>query len=114
MKGFALVPAPAKVNRTKGTYAVPAALETELSGYTVGADSPPGINASVDAGSIKGEQSYRLVVSPNDLTLTAGGEQGLFYGFMTLRQLVRQVDPLCPYRGLAGVPHSGGDARYQP
>ena len=92
MKGFALVPAPAKVNRTKGTYAVPAALETELSGYTVGADSPPGINASVDAGSIKGEQSYRLVVSPNDLTLTAGGEQGLFYGFMTLRQLVRQVD----------------------
>jgi len=92
MKGFALVPAPAKLNRTKGTYAVPAALETELSGHTFGADSPPGINASVDAGSIKGEQSYRLVVSPNDLTLTAGGEQGLFYGFMTLRQLVRQAD----------------------
>lgn len=92
IKGFALVPAPAKLNRTKGTYTVPAALETELSGYTVGADSPPGVKASVDAGSIKGEQSYRLAVSPNDLTLTAGGEQGLFYGFMTLRQLVRQAD----------------------
>ncbi len=41
---------------------------------------------------VKGEQSYRLTVSPGGPTLVAGDEKGLFYGFMTLRQLARQAD----------------------
>ncbi|MEE9308441.1 MAG: glycoside hydrolase family 20 zincin-like fold domain-containing protein, partial [Spirochaetia bacterium] len=92
MEEIILVPAPRTIRRRKGTVPVPATLESELAGYTVGADSPQGVNAQVDTGLIKGEQSYRLSIGPDDLTLIAGDQQGLYYGFMTLRQLVRQAD----------------------
>jgi len=92
MEEIILVPAPRTTRRRKGTVPVPATLESELAGYTVGADNPQGVRAQVDTGLIKGEQSYRLSIGPDDLTLIAGDQQGLYYGFMTLRQLVRQAD----------------------
>ena len=46
----------------------------------------------MDTGPFKHEQSYRLSIGPDDLTLIAGDQHGLYYGFMTLRQLVRQAD----------------------
>jgi len=92
MEQIILAPAPRTISRMKGTYPVPATLESELAGYTVGAESPQGVRARVDASLIKGKQSYQLSISPDDLTLVAGDQQGLYYGFMTLRQLVRQAD----------------------
>ncbi len=92
MEEIILVPVPRTIRRRKGTVPVPATLESELAGYTIGADSPQGVNAHVDTGPFKGEQSYRLSISPDDLTLIAGDQQGLYYGFMTLRQLIRQAD----------------------
>jgi hexosaminidase len=92
MEEIIIVPAPRTIHRRKGTVPVPATLESDLAGYTVGAESPQGVGARLDAGLIKGKQSYRLSIGPNDLNLVAGDEQGLYYGFMTLRQLVRQAD----------------------
>ncbi len=92
MEQTILVPAPRTISGMKGTYPVPATLESELAGYTVGAESPRCVRVRVDAGLSKGKQSYQLSISPDDLNLVAGDEQGLFYGFMTLRQLVRQID----------------------
>ena len=92
MEEIILVPAPRTIHRRKGTIPVPANLGSELAGYTVGADSPQGVKAHVDSAVFKHEQSYRLSIGPDDLTLIAGDQLGLYYGFMTLRQLVRQAD----------------------
>lgn len=92
MEEIILTPEPRMIHSRKGIVPVPANLESELAGYTVGADSPQGVKAQVDTGLFKHEQSYRLSIGPDDLTLIAGDQQGLYYGFMTLRQLVRQAD----------------------
>ncbi len=92
MEEIILTPEPRMIHSRKGIVPVPANLESELAGYTVGADSPQGVKAQVDTGLLKHEQSYRLSIGPDDLTLIAGDQQGLYYGFMTLRQLVRQAD----------------------
>jgi len=92
MEKIILVPAPRTIRKRTGAAPVPANLESELAGYTVGADSPQGVKAHAGTGPFKHEQSYRLSIGPDDLTLIAGDQQGLYYGFMTLRQLVRQAD----------------------
>jgi hypothetical protein len=92
MEEITLVPTPRTIRRRKGTVPVPVSLESELDGYTVGADSPQAIKAQVDTGLFNHEQSYRLSTGPDGLTLIAGDQHGLYYGFMTLRQLVRQAD----------------------
>jgi hexosaminidase len=87
-----LIPQPRKVNLRGGLYALPPSLEPELSRYTIQAEIPKGITASIDTGSGGDEQSYRLSVDPDGVSLIGGGCAGLFYGLMTLRQLARQAD----------------------
>ena len=87
-----LIPAPRTIHRGKGTVSVPASLEARLARYTLGAESPPGVEAHVGSGLIEQEQGYRLSVGPDGLTLMSGSEKGLFYGYKTLLQLVRQAD----------------------
>jgi len=86
-----LVPPPRQLHIGSGGFAIPAGLEAELAGYTVGAASPGGIVAAADRGRVPHEQGYRLSVKADGPTLLAADPLGLFYGMMTLRQLVRQV-----------------------
>ncbi|UCF99683.1 MAG: family 20 glycosylhydrolase [Spirochaetaceae bacterium] len=92
MEEILLVPVPKTFDRTNTTCALPPSLESELADYTIGAMNPSGVKARIDTGVLKDNQAYRLNVNPQGLTLVAGGKPGLFYGFMTLRQLVRQAD----------------------
>ncbi len=92
MRQIILVPPPRKVLPGSGACALPEALKAELAGYTVGAENPKGVQARVAPDLVEGEQSYRLTVSPGGPEVVAGDEKGLFYGFMTLRQLARQAD----------------------
>jgi hexosaminidase len=92
MEDFVLVPGPRKLQRREGAYAPPASLQTSLAAYTIGADNLQGTEARIDASRIRDEQGYSLEVTPGGVTIVAGGNPGLFYGFMTLRQLVRQAD----------------------
>jgi hexosaminidase len=87
-----LIPKPGKVIRRGGLCILPPSLGPELARYTIQAENPKGITASIDTGSGGDEQSYRLSVDPDGISLIAGGSPGLFYGFMTLRQLARQAD----------------------
>ena len=92
MKEPILIPKPRKIVQRDGLHTLSAGLEAALSGYTIDAKYPQGVTARIDPALPEGEQGYRLSVSPGDLNLIAGGEAGLFYGFMTLRQLARQAD----------------------
>lgn len=92
MRDPVLVPAPRKIVQLDGLCTLPATLEAELSRFAIGAENPKGVKARIDSGLAEGEQSYRLEIGPDELSLIAGGKSGLFYGFMTLRQLVRQAD----------------------
>jgi hexosaminidase len=86
------IPKPRKIVQRDGLHTLPKTLEERLSRYAIGTETPSGIVARIDPTLSEGEQGYWLSVGPDDLTLIAGGEAGLFYGFMTLRQLVRQAD----------------------
>ena len=92
MRELTLVPKPRKIVQRDGLHTLSAELEAELSRHTIGTDYPKGVTARIDPAPFEDEQSYSLSVAPADLTLIAGGEAGLYYGFMTLRQLVGQAD----------------------
>jgi hexosaminidase len=87
-----LIPKPKKIVQGDGVHTLSADLEAALSRYTIDAKYLQGVTARIDPALPEGEQGYRLSVSPDDLNLIAGGGAGLFYGFMTLRQLVRQAE----------------------
>jgi hypothetical protein len=92
MREPVLVPRPRKIVKRDGLHSLPTTIVAKLSRYTIGAEIPKGVTARIDSALVEGEQSYRLSVGPGDLTLIAGGDPGLYYGFMTLRQLARQGD----------------------
>jgi len=92
MRKPVLIPKPRKIVQQDGLHVPPATLGEELSRYTIGAEDPKGVTARIDSASPEGEQSYRLNVTPDGTFVVAGGKPGLFYGLMTLRQLVRQAD----------------------
>jgi hypothetical protein len=87
-----LAPPPRRVERGRGSHPVPAGLQAALAGYTVGADVPEGITGRVDRAQVKHEQGYDLLVQPGEVSLVGADPRGLYYGLMTLRQLVRQAD----------------------
>jgi hexosaminidase len=93
MEEIVLAPPPRRVKRGRGGWPVPAGLEADLSGYTLGAALPRGVVARVDRGQVRHAQGYLLSLMPEVFTLLAADPPGLFYGLMTLRQLVRQADP---------------------
>src|SRR5690348_10913495 len=45
------------------------------------------ISLRIDS-SIRGDEAYRLVVTPRSVTIAAADERGLFWGVQTLRQLL--------------------------
>ncbi len=90
MEEIVLVPCPRKLLRDEGVYCVPPELENTLAGYTIGAEIPEGIKAHIDRGLIGHRQGYRLTLRPGEVTAIGGDQPGLFYGMMTLRQLLRQ------------------------
>lgn len=91
MNEIALVPPPRRFGRGQGAYPVPPGLEAALAGYTMGAEPPKQIAARVDRGRVAHAQGYLLSVLPQGLTLLAADQPGLFYGLMTLRQLLRRA-----------------------
>jgi hexosaminidase len=92
MRELVLIPGPRKIVQRDGLYILPVTLREELSRYAIGAEYPKGVTARIDPGLVEGEQGYRMTAGSDGLTLVAGGNPGLFYGFMTLRQLARQAD----------------------
>jgi hypothetical protein len=86
---IALVPPPRRIGREEGAYPVPPGLEEALAAYTMGGGIPEQLIARVDRGQVGHAQGYRLSVRPDALTLLAADPPGLFYGLMTLRQLLR-------------------------
>jgi hexosaminidase len=92
MKELVLVPPPREFLRRQSLHTPPATLGKELSHYTIEAEIPKGVSTRIEARRIEGQQSYQLDVDPDGISLIGGGKPGLFYGFMTLRQLIRQAD----------------------
>jgi hypothetical protein len=87
-----LVPSPRVLVRDTGFFTVPHELKEELDTCTLGAIPTRAIRARVNPGEVDHAQAYRLEVAPEGPLVTAAGERGLYYGLMTLRQLVRQAD----------------------
>ncbi|MBD8880439.1 family 20 glycosylhydrolase [Rhodanobacter sp. 7MK24] len=50
-------------------------------------DAAHGIALKLDP-AVKGEEAYRLAVTPSGITISASAEKGLFWGVQTLRQLL--------------------------
>lgn len=92
MEELVLVPKPKKIRRREGAYSPPAFLERRLAAYTLGTEAPKGTEARIDPARLRDAQSYRLEVTPDGASVVAGGKPGMFYGLMTLRQLIRQAD----------------------
>ena len=92
MERIVVVPPPRQLSPGPGRFHIPAGLDAALAGYTVGAGVPGGIVAVVDRGQVPHEQGYRLSVKPDGLNLLAADLPGLYYGVMTLRQLLRQAN----------------------
>jgi hypothetical protein len=68
-----------------------------------------GIFISVDNRSSASE-SYRLAISPDDISITGSGPAGVFYGIQTLIQIVRQQGttlPCCDIEDAPDFPHRG-------
>jgi len=106
-----LVPKPAQIAVTDGSFAWPEAVviqsdasttaaATWLKGYlkSAGQKTRTGreatVQLSVDS-SVGGREAYRLSVTPKGIRIVGGGEAGAFYGVQTLRQLL----PLAWERG---------------
>jgi hexosaminidase len=87
VKAPLLIPAPRKILLRDGSYVPPPTLEMELAGFTLGSGSPRGIEARVEPGAAA--ESYRLTVRAGGVSLIAADRAGMFYGIMTLRQLLR-------------------------
>jgi hexosaminidase len=86
---FALVPPPRRLEPNPGTCPIQPGLEAALAGWTLGAEPPKAVSARVDRGQVGQAQGYRLTVRPEGMSLLAADPQGLFYGLMTLKQLLR-------------------------
>jgi len=92
MERIVVVPPPRRIRAGRGNFQLPAGLADALAAYTVGAELPAGITARVDHAQVRHEQGYLLSVKPDGLSLLAADPRGLFYGAMTLRQLLRQAN----------------------
>jgi hexosaminidase len=86
-----LCPPPRRLRPVRGSFRVPPGLAERLAAYTVGAAVPAGITARVDSAQVRNAQGYLLSVRPEALSLLAADPAGLYYGVMTLRQLLRQA-----------------------
>ncbi|HTJ10480.1 MAG TPA: family 20 glycosylhydrolase [Dinghuibacter sp.] len=97
-----LIPYPASVNpatgqftitRRTGVVADPAFvseasyLKSYLGRYLGAAPTGRGISLQKDA-SITNPEGYHLTITPQQITITASGSAGIFYGIQTLRQLL--------------------------
>ncbi|TAN06517.1 MAG: hypothetical protein EPN36_03835 [Rhodanobacteraceae bacterium] len=72
---------------------------------TTSADAP--IALRIDP-SIKGDEAYRLDVTPSQVTISAADDRGLFWGVQTLRQLLpvqRVANPGIPAVHIEDAPH---------
>jgi hexosaminidase len=92
-----LAPAPRSLTSLSGTFPVAYWLEELLQGFTlesVREDSryPLGFSVALAPDQFAGSESYRLEIEPQGIRLTGSDPRGVFYGAMTLRQLVRQKD----------------------
>ena len=89
-------PVPHRVAVRAGRWRPPAGLMAELAvglaECTVGATPPRAVRTRLDPAAIPWAEGYRLTVEPEGATLVAREARGVFYGMMTLRQLVRQAD----------------------
>jgi hexosaminidase len=86
-----LVPPPRILDRGAGSFPIPGGLVDAAAAFTVGAAAAPGLTAAVDRGAVPHPQGYHLTVRRDSLSLLAADPAGMFYGMMTLRQLLRQA-----------------------
>lgn len=98
-----VVPAPRQVRQTKGSLN-PASIEYIS---VVGAEMPvlygllerlprvatggPGITLAIDSVAELGSEGYKLDITPRSISVKANTEAGLFYGAVTLAQIVQQA-----------------------
>ncbi len=93
MAGPLLVPVPRRVTPLPGRWAAPRGLAEALEGWSLAQQVPEGIRARVDPGAADARESYLLTIGEQGPDLLAADRAGLFYGMMTLRQLLRQAGP---------------------
>lgn len=76
MRELPILPAPRRFWRSDGFFLLPE-----------GGSLVPLLSRRIDP-AIRGEESYRLAIRPNEVVLSASTQRGLFYAFQSLKQLV--------------------------
>ncbi|OHD76817.1 MAG: hypothetical protein A2V99_04435 [Spirochaetes bacterium RBG_16_67_19] len=91
-----LAPVPRRLRAARGSFPVPGGLAEALAAYTLGAPAPAGLAARIDHSQVGNAQGYLLSVRQDGISLLAADPAGLYYGVMTLRQLLRQAGRTLP------------------
>jgi hypothetical protein len=112
-----LVPHPRSLTILPGSFPISSGLEELLNGFTreslktVGR-YPAGFRVEIPREAFSAPEAYRLEIAQDGIRLTGADPRGLFYGAMTLRQLVRQKDgqgriPCCRIDDSPDFPNRG-------